>query len=270
MQAMAAYKILLSNLGYARGIGGKFSHHLLYMHRHLYCSPAVQKHSLWQLAKLIAREDPDICCFVEIDKGSFTSAGFNQLQTLIDAKYAYFDIENKYAPTSHLRSFFMTRGKSNAFLAKRHFPHDKIYFARGTKRLVYRIAIEPRLTLFFAHFSLTRAVRDSQILEVRRLMSHTDGEVVFLGDFNILSGLSELEPLLGDGRFVLLNREDAPTFTFHRRRLVLDLCICTPAIAAQARLKVVPQPYSDHAALVVEVSHASQPRDADMRHNSLR
>jgi len=251
---MGTYKILLSNLGYARGISGQLAHHIFYAHRHFYCSPAVQKHSLQQLNTLIRREDPDICCFVEIDEGSFASAGFNQLQALIDKKYAFFDIENKYAPASRLRSFFMTKGKSNAFMAKHVFPYEKLYFGCGGKRLIYKIDLGKNLTLFFAHFSLNKSMRIRQLHEAGDLMRGVAGEAIFLGDFNILTGISELAPLLNHGPFVLLNREDHPTFTFHTRRLVLDLCICSKGISRHARLKVVPQPYSDHAALVLEVN----------------
>ncbi len=254
-----SYKILLSNLGYARGISGKFSHHVRYLHRHFYCSPGIQKHALGQLSTLIAREDPDLCCFVEIDKGSFTSAGYNQLHALIDEKYPYFHIENKYGPTSHLRSFFVTRGKSNGFMAKQDFPHEKIYFRHGTKRLVYKIALAPRLDLFFSHLSLSKAMRCAQLLEVRELMGNVSGEALFLGDFNILSGLSELSPLLEHSGIVLLNQENEPTFTFHKRRLLLDLCFCSAGIAASSRLTVVPQAYSDHAALMLEVTVPEQP-----------
>ncbi len=248
------YKILLSNLGYARGISGKFSHHVRYLHRHFYCSPTVQKNALRQLGTLITREDPDLCCFVEIDKGSFTSGGYNQLHALMDAKYPHFDIENKYGPTSQLRSFFVTRGKSNGFMAKHDFPHERIYFRHGTKRLVYKITLAPRLFLFFSHLSLNRSVRRAQLLEVRELMDGVSGEVVFLGDFNILSGLSELSALLEHPGIVLLNQEDVPTFTFHKRELLLDLCFCSVGLAASSRLTVVPQAYSDHAALVLEVT----------------
>jgi endonuclease/exonuclease/phosphatase family metal-dependent hydrolase len=250
----SAWKILLSNLGYARGINGSLVDHVRYAHRHVYCLPDVQKKSLRQLSKLIALEDPDICCFVEIDKGSFTSAGFNQLEELIDEKYGFFDIENKYAPRSRLRSFFITKGKSNAFLAKRDFPHEKIHFACGVKRLIYKIRLAQNLTLFFAHFALSKPVRTKQILEIEKLIRETKGEVIFMGDFNILTGMREIEPLINHGRFILLNREDDPTFTFHKRKLVLDLCVCSKGIAKHAHLKVVPQPYSDHAALVLNIN----------------
>ncbi|MHB8354624.1 MAG: endonuclease/exonuclease/phosphatase family protein [Burkholderiales bacterium] len=253
-----SHKILLSNLGYARGISGKFSHHVRYLHRHFYCSPAVQKRALGQLSTLITREDPDLCCFVEIDKGSFTSAGYNQLHALINAKYPHSDIENKYGPTSHLRTFFVTRGKSNGFMAKQNFPYERIYFRHGTKRLVYKIALSPHLSLFFSHLSLNKSVRRAQLLEVRELMTNVSGEAVFLGDFNILSGVAELTPLLECSGIVLLNQEDEPTFTFHKRRLLLDLCFCSAGIAVSSRLTVVPQVYSDHAALVLEITVPDQ------------
>src|SRR2546421_44911 len=113
---MAEHKILLSNLGYMRGINGALSHHLRYAHRHFYCSVTAQKKALQQLAAILEREDPDICCFVEIDKGSSGSANFNQLEALVNEKYHFSDIENKYGQKSLLRSLPFSRGKSNAFL----------------------------------------------------------------------------------------------------------------------------------------------------------
>ncbi len=112
----------------------------------------MQEKALGQLSGLIAREDPDICCFVEIDKGSAGGANFNQLEALVSEKYAFYDIENKYGEASRLRSFPLTRGKSNAFLAKQKLPYEKIYFTAGMKRLIYKIRLEPNVTLFFAHF----------------------------------------------------------------------------------------------------------------------
>jgi endonuclease/exonuclease/phosphatase family metal-dependent hydrolase len=251
--SQAARKILFSNIGYARGINGCLSHHLLLAHRHVYCSPAVQEKALQQIRGLIESENPDICCFVEIDKGSFPSSNFNQLEALVNEKYAYFDIENKYAQASMLRSFALTKGKSNAFLAKQKIPFEKTYFSDGTKRLVYKIALAEGITLFFAHFSLKKKVRMRQLVQVRHMIGETSGEVIFLGDFNIMTGLEELMPLLHQNQLVLVNREEHHTFTFHRKTLLLDLCICSKGIAARTDLKIVPQPYSDHAALVLTI-----------------
>ena len=243
----------MSNLGYMRGINGGLAHHLLYAHRHIYCSVAAQKKSLRQLTALLEREDPDICCFVEIDKGSSDSANFNQLEALVNEKYHFSDSENKYGQASLLRSLPFSRGKSNAILAKRAFDSEKMYFTHGTKRLMYRITLDPRTTLFFAHFSLKRQVRARQLLQARQWLHESPGDVILLGDFNVLSGFQELVPLLHENSLRLLSDERSPTFTFHRFKRAIDLCICSENIATRVHLKIIPQPYSDHAALLLEV-----------------
>jgi endonuclease/exonuclease/phosphatase (EEP) superfamily protein YafD len=243
--------ILMSNLGYLRGINGGLAHHLRYAYRNIYCSREAQEACLKQVIGLIKQEDPDICCFVEIDKGSTRVAPFNQLEALVTEQYPFFDIENKYGPLSRLRSLPLTSGKSNGFLAKRTLPYEKIFFAHGTKRLIYKIALEENITLFFAHFSLKREKRTQQLLQTRELLKDTPGEIILLGDFNIHSGFQELAPLLHENNLILLNREEEPTFRFHTLRLPLDLCICSPGLAARAQLKIIPQPYSDHEALVL-------------------
>lgn len=246
-------KILMSNLGYLRGLGGDLASHMRYAHRHFYCSIATQKKSIAQLTALLAQEDPDICCFVEIDQGSSDQANFNQIEALVAEKYRYFDIENKYGPESRLRKLPFSRGKSNAFIAKRKHDFQKIYFTHGTKRLLYKITLDAQTTLFFAHFSLKRAVRAQQLLQVRQLLRDTPGECILLGDFNVLSGFQELAPLLHENNLRLLNDESQPTFTFHRIEKALDLCICSEAVAKHSHLKIIPQPYSDHAALLLEI-----------------
>jgi endonuclease/exonuclease/phosphatase family metal-dependent hydrolase len=252
-QPVKNFKILFSNLGYARGISGRLAEHIRHAHRHFYCSPAVQQRSLALLNTLIVEERPDLCCLVEVDKGSLPSANFNQLAALVNETYPFFDVENKYGERSFLRSFVLTSGKSNAFVAKVRHDFEKLFFTCGVKRLIYKVRVEGGVTVFFAHFSLKREIRARQILEARTLLHATGGNAMFLGDFNILTGLEEIAPMLDEGKFVLLNRADEPTFFFHRQQKVLDLCICSKDFANSVALKVVPQAYSDHAALVVEI-----------------
>ncbi len=248
--------ILMGNLGYLRGIDGGLSNHFRYAYRHLYCSRVVQEACLRQVVGLMARERPDICCFVEIDKGSAGLRPFNQLEALVSGQYPFFDIENKYGPLSRLRSLPLTRGKSNGFIARREYAYEKIFFTHGTKRLIYKITIEPGVTLFFAHFSLKKKVREAQLLQTRQIVKETPGDVILLGDFNIHSGFGELAPLLHESGLVLLNREDVPTFRFHNLRLPLDLCLCSQALASRLQLQVIPQPYSDHEALLLTLAQA--------------
>lgn len=245
--------ILFSNLGYAKGINGCIDQHVKYVHRHFYCPADTQVKVLSQVNELIVKEDPDICCFVEIDKGSFPDGKFSQLKTLLNEKYCYFDIENKYGEGSWLRKFPVTKGKSNAFIAKHDFPHEKIYFSHGTKKLIYKVKLKDDLTLFFAHFSLGLKTRQQQLLQVKEILSKETGDIIFLGDFNILTGVEEIEPLMKENNLILLNDRSHTTFTFHKRSLMLDLCICSKNIASNMSMKVIPQPYSDHAALLVNL-----------------
>ncbi len=250
---MAETTILMSNLGYLRGIDGRLIQHLLYAHRHFYCPVDIQKRALQQLIALMEAENPDLCCFVEIDKGSSTSANFNQIEMLTGDAYPFYDIENKYAHDSKLRQLPRSKGKSNAFVAKNNYPFEKMSFDHGTKRLIYKIELAKNLTLFFAHFSLRRQVRAQQLLQVRRMLEETPGEQILLGDFNILTGLKELQPLLHGSNFVLMNKEDVPTFTFHKFEKLLDLCICSKSLEKRIDLRIIPQPYSDHAALLLKL-----------------
>lgn len=251
---MKPCKIFMSNLGYLRGISGLLSHHLLYAHRYIHCSVATQRKSIQMLAAILEQEDPDICCFVEIDKGSSDSANFNQLEALVNEKYHFSDIENKYGRTSRLHTLPRSRGKSNAFLAKRKLTYEKIYFNQGVKRLIYKINLDEHIILFFAHFSLKKKVRFEQLLQVRQLLQDTPGESILLGDFNILTGFQELAPLLNQNNLQILNDEAHPTFTFHTFKKALDLCICSQSLAPRLTLKIIPQPYSDHAALLLEIA----------------
>jgi hypothetical protein len=243
--------ILMSNLGYLRGINGCLADHMRYAHRHFYCAPKVREASEAMLTDIIQQEQPDLCCFVEIEHAP--GSAVNPLRSL-GGHYPFFDVENKYGPASRLRTMPGMRGKSNGFLAKEKMPYEKIFFTHGTKRLIYKIQIAPDVSVFFAHFSLKKAVRMEQLKQIRELVAQTPGEIIVLGDFNIHTGFGELKPLLHDNHLVLLNREDEPTFTFHKKRLPLDLCICSQGIASRSELRIIPQPYSDHDALLLKIS----------------
>jgi endonuclease/exonuclease/phosphatase family metal-dependent hydrolase len=246
-------KILMSNIGYARGIDGRLKSHISRGHRYLYCTPKAQKAALEQVKTIIQQEDPDICCLIEIDKGSTNSGNFNQLEHLLQDHYKYFHIENKYRPNTWRSNFQFSRGKSNAFLSKHEFPYRTLHFSRGTKTLVFRIELPDRITLFFAHFSLRKPVRALQIREMRKWAEDCPGDVIVMGDFNIRTGLDELEPLTDGGMFLLMNSPDTPTFTFYRFTMLLDVSLGTKRVAEKASVKIIPQPFSDHAALLLEL-----------------
>jgi endonuclease/exonuclease/phosphatase family metal-dependent hydrolase len=247
------HKVLFTNLGYARGIGGSLREHARYAYRYIWCPRGTQRDAIAGLKRLIRREDPEVCCLVEIDRGSVNSAFFNQMDHLVDGTWRYHDIENKYGETSPLRHLPVTSGKCNGFVAKRSLPFRKIYFTGGTKRLVYKIDLDEGLTLFFAHFSLRREVREGQFRELRELFERTAGEVAIMGDFNIFRGRGELAPLLDGGGLEVVSGLDDDTFRIDGRRFAVDLCVCSTELARRAEVRVLEQSYSDHAAIVLEV-----------------
>lgn len=246
------FKILFSNLGYARGIDGTLIQHIGRMHRHFYAGVTQQQEVLSQFKNIIMTEKPDLCCLVEIDSGSWNTGYFNQINHLIDDEYAVHNIAGKYGEDSILAQMPFFKGKCNAFLSKTELPHQKMYFKHGSKRLIYNITLPGDIRLFFAHFSLQAGVRARQLDEIRNLVRNCGGEVIILADFNIMRGFSELQPLLQDMNLRVLNSAEDHTFMLGNNRWTLDLCVCSESLALRINLHVIPQPFSDHAALLVE------------------
>jgi endonuclease/exonuclease/phosphatase family metal-dependent hydrolase len=214
------------------------------------CPIPVQHQVLGQLKAIINAEQPDLCCFVEIDSGSFSSRYLNHLQHISAEDYPMVEIASKYGDR---RMLPMMNGKSNGFMARYDYPFERLYLSHGMKRLVYRITLPGDVTLFFGHFSLQRKTRILQFQQLNQMIRASDGDVMVLADFNILDGFDELAPLHEGLDLYVLNDKALPTFTFGSRRLALDICLCTGGVKSRAKLTVVPQPFSDHAALLVEI-----------------
>lgn len=246
-----SFRILFSNLGYARGIDGSLWQHICRFNRHFYCSVPLQQQALSQARDIIRAEKPDLCCFVEIDQGSYHSAYFNQVKFLLDGDYRYFDVAEKYGPNSWLGRMPLHIGKSSAFMAKREFPFERRYFSSGSKRLIHHVDLPGGVSLFFTHFSLNGKIRARQFREMRALVQEKDRPVIIMADFNILRGFPELAPLLEGTGLKVMNRDKDYTFTLHRKAWVLDLCLCSESLVPALSLQIIPQPFSDHAALLV-------------------
>lgn len=245
-------KILFSNLGYATGINGTLRQHAGKALRHAFQTKPMQNKILAQFRAMIAQHKPDLCCVVEIDQGSLHSGYFNQMEALKSADYPFFDIADKYGPGSRFSKLPFHEGKSNGFLARQAQTFSHHYFQHGTKRLIYKIALQSDLTLFFAHFSLNAKTRANQFVEMKRMAEQEPGGVIIFGDFNIFTGPHELKHLLEGDFLCLLNTPDIPTFRFYRWQHTLDLCLCSPSLMDGFRLQVIDQPFSDHDALLLE------------------
>ncbi len=245
---------MISNLGYARDIDGSWLAHLTRSRRHIYTSHAVQKAALESYRCIVQKTKPDLCCLIEVDTGSFTSGGLNQFAYLAEG-WPVTDVSSKYAPGSKLGMYGPTQGKCNGFMARHPYSFERLYFSRGSKRLLYRIALEEGLVLFFTHLALGQKTRTQQLKELRALADREAGEVLIGGDFNILAGLGELDVFLGDSKYCLMNDPECSTFTLMGRHYLLDLCIASRKIVPHVSLSIIDQPFSDHDMLLVNVDH---------------
>lgn len=240
-------------MGYARGIDGSLDHYVRGAHRHLYCSRPVQEQSLVQLKDIIDAHQPDLCCLVEIEQGTTQIRNLNHLHYILNDDYPHYDIANKYGETNILRHLPFHKGRSNGFMARSMKGFEKLYFTKGSKRLVYKITIDQDLTVLFGHFSLNIHTRKKQFAEIAKLINEIDGNVILLADFNIMTGFVEIEQLLNDTNMLVMSEENRPTFRFHKKQLALDLCLCSRELAGKVDLDIVVQPYSDHDALLIDV-----------------
>jgi hypothetical protein len=244
----------MSNIGYARGFNGCLKQQIFHSYRHIYCPISVQQEVLLELKGIIKVEKPDLGCLIEIDKGSFNSSFFNQIEHILDDNYPYFDIENKYKEIGYLRKFPIFSGKCNAFFSKTNIPYRKLFFSNGTKKLIYRIELTKNLTLFFSHFSLSKKVRQKQYQEIKALVKTEAGEVLIMGDFNAFQGFRELSSLLDDTNLKVINDELVPTFTFYQSKYAIDLCIASSSLIPRLNLKIIDQTFSDHSALLLTIT----------------
>ena len=247
------YKVLFSNIGYARGIDGSLMQHVKGFHRNFYTSRMHQKKILNQVRDVMDCCHPDLCCFVEIDQGSWSSAYLNHLDHMTDDHYPFFDATDKYGDASYLSYVPFHKGKSNGFMSKKDIKFEHLYLPYGSKRLIYKLYLPNDIVLYFLHFSLNKSTRKKQFAYMNGLIRAEPKPTMVMADFNIFAGFKELKVLTMNTDLEILNDEDHHTFLFHKRELALDLCLCSRSLVEYADLDIIDQPYSDHQALLVNL-----------------
>jgi len=245
-------RILYGNLGYSRAIDGSLGHHVRRAHRHLFTTERVQRRALAHVRERLDALQPDLACFVEIDRGSFNNGFLDQVGLIADARHTTVRIDNKYGADRRFRRLSVSRGKSNAFLAARPVRHEARYLSSGKKRLVYDIEIEG-VRVLVAHLSLRYRIRCLQIRELADWVAEDERPTVVVGDFNLFRGAQELQPLLASGRLVHANAASGPTFRLGPYRATLDTCLASRDLIARCRVTILDQPFSDHQMIQLDI-----------------
>jgi endonuclease/exonuclease/phosphatase family metal-dependent hydrolase len=249
---MAPFRILFSNLGYARHIDGSLRQHVRGLARHVSCAHDIQQGALEQLRTLMHAHQVDLACLAEIDAGSSNNRYFDQMHFLRDGTYAYAHATNKYGTGRGLDTAALSRGKSNGWLARAPVHFECRYLSEGTKRLVYALYPEGCPPILFGHFSLRAPTRRAQFAEVAAWLPEVGEDVIVLGDFNNYRGLGELSPLMEGGGLNLVGGGREATFKFARYRAAVDLCLASERLLSGLHVRVLPQSFSDHEALLIE------------------
>lgn len=253
VQREAMTRIVYANLGYLRAINGSIRHHLGRWHHHVYTPLRVQTESIAQLTATISRLDPDLCCLVEVDRGSITNRFYDQFPRLQGKTFVHAEAHGKYGLDRRPGRLALSHGKSNAFLAKRKVIARDRYLQDGKKKLVHEIRIDG-VRILVVHLSLAFRVRSRQIAELADWIGEEEGPTILVGDFNVFRGERELLPLLKSGHLIYANRGLEPTFRLGPYRAALDTCLMSKTLAEQAKVSVVDQPYSDHQMLFIELA----------------
>lgn len=237
------FRILLMNLGYATGLDGSMRSYLTQWYRYLYTPRKIIRQVRQSIYNLIHKENPDLCCFVEIHH----KHGF------IPHAHSYTSqIDNKYGRRSMLRFLPFFRDNCNGFLSHHPLHFEKKYFRNGSKKLIYDIQIGNGLSLLLVHFSLRRKTRSAQCRELKAILRDRSNAIV-CGDFNIFKGTRELHALAEACNLKIVNAH-MPTFPAVKPRKALDLFLCPKSLGDVSAQVMHDVQVSDHLPVMLTMT----------------
>ena len=239
-----AARILFFNVGYCTGLDGGMNDYLLHFARYIHTSRKTLAHVLEGIEHLLAEEQPDVCCFLEIHRKT-------GLLERLEA-YPFSDIANKYGLHGILRKFPFFRDNCNAVLARANVHLQKHYLRTGRKKLVYEASLPNGATLFVSHLSLMHHTRKKQLEQLTRLIKCRK-RVMLCGDFNAFQGREELRTLTEECGLRIVNPVRTGTFPTHSPRMALDLFLCSPDVDVEHVRILSDVRLSDHLPVVVDV-----------------
>lgn len=243
-------RIVCANVGYLRAIDGSFRQHVGRLHHHFSTPLSIQEECLRLLTERLEALDPDLCCLLEVDRGSITNRFFDQISKIATGLFEMTDARSKYGAGRRLHRLHHSLGKYSALFAKRSVAAKARYMLEGRKKLVFDVDLDG-LRIIFVHLSLARRTRRRQIAELASWVEEGDLPTIVVGDFNIFRGEPELEPLLEHLDYV--NRGMTPSFRFGPYRAALDVCLASRSLRERIGIELIEQPYSDHRMLVIDI-----------------
>ena len=235
-------KVLLLNLGYESGLNGSWYDYVVHVLRYLHTPTEITKEVDEVLENMILREQPDICCFLEIHSNTALVKDLRQ--------YSEHNISNKYGLHSLLRWLPFFSDNCNGFFCKKEVPYRKLYFRHGAKKLIYELEVADDLSLIMCHFSLTHIQRAEQFAELEAIIKKRK-RVIIGGDFNIFGGTKELQKLMLDCNLKLMNNK--ATFPAVHPNKTFDLFLASENVKITRCETVNNFRGSDHLPVILEL-----------------
>lgn len=256
-------KILSCNLGYLLGYEESIGGYIPNGFGAVLGDEATENRSTHRFIDMIEAEQPDVVPLIEIDRGSLRTITDGQLTHLTSALRArglayHGRIYTKYSPESVVAQLPIFRHLGNGVLLKDDLPTTPHYLESGVKRLVIEVELTDNITLFIVHLSMTPGTRQDQLTELADLIdSTTNNRVIIAGDFNLFSGLSELDDLIHRTNLVIHSPGDTvperPIDNYVITNRALDLFLCSPSITVNDS-RVIDVQLSDHRPILLDIT----------------
>jgi endonuclease/exonuclease/phosphatase family metal-dependent hydrolase len=206
---------------------------------------------LTSIARFIESQDPDVVGLVEVDAGSYRTAGRNQARDIAEAMGHYHVYGSKYKRGHLVGTLPLMCKQGNAFLSRDSIRKETFhYFNKGIKRLVIELELED-VTFFLVHLALGHRIRHDQLRELHALVRSADKPHIVAGDFNPLWHDKELDLFMAAAGLQNANAEAQPTFPSRNPRRQLDFVLYSPGIEIE-RFDLPAVALSDHLPVVCD------------------
>lgn len=231
-------RFVLYNIRYATG--AKTSHFMR----------QTQK-NLEKITAFLRELEPDLVGLIEVDQGSYRSAGKNQAEQLAESLGHYHTHSIKYGEKSLWRHVPVVKKQGNAFLARDRIRNETFHFFKhGIKRLVIELELD-HVVIYLVHLALGGRARHRQLSALYDLVRKAEKPCVVAGDFNALWGEREIDLFIAASGLQNANIRSLPTYPSKNPHRHLDFVLYSNKI--KLRDFFVPQvAYSDHLPLVVD------------------
>ena len=218
-------KILFLNAGYFTTINGVYHQYLTYAYRYLRNTKKIKENFLSEFNKIIADEDPDVICLVEVKKRDLAPLLINHQHHLI---------RNKYGRSGQNSAAILTKEPSL-------FTHG--FTKRGSKKLIITSHLLGK-KIACVHLALSKSARKNQV----RQISTEYRDCIIAGDFNTTC---EHEMAVFNKTHFISNL--GPTFPSHHPKKQLDYFLIPKEYGENFTIRKIKSKISDHLPIVLEI-----------------